>query len=406
MKSSPLSPFPATQPFSDLRVSRAAPNTPHVHFARTFLSPNPTHIHRSLRKDRCRPASRRFRSRLRLSRPASGAGLVGTRGFGVQRHRRHYYPHHHRTVINAVPTRQRRPRYKRFHLIIIFFFVPSSSSSSSAFSSAFSSDGNASHGRRRAATTPSASASIGESEMSEAYDTTRASVGHYDRDPSYCDKSVPPPKEWHSRGYVNEGRMYSETFPVRFDEVGPDKKTTMRTVASMIQECTCNHSQAMWGRAMSTHGPCERPTWRSCALDSTSPYAVSQVGRSGRGEDVVGLHRASARRDWELCVRRTRGRVQSTGRCDVALGGFQRGEAQDGAYLTPSSAGDQAAMPNCSPWARVEPEVAPTSASARCVKARETFRASIGHGHERTRQQRGVHRLDLGSGASEGVRRL
>ena len=45
-----------------------------------------------------------------------------------------------------------------------------------------------------------------------------------------------PPQAWHSRELVNQGRVFSETFPIRYDEVGPDKQTTMRTVASMIQE--------------------------------------------------------------------------------------------------------------------------------------------------------------------------
>ena len=38
---------------------------------------------------------------------------------------------------------------------------------------------------------------------------------------------------------------------MRFDECGPDKRSTMRTVAGMIQECACNHAQGIWGRAQS-----------------------------------------------------------------------------------------------------------------------------------------------------------
>lgn len=150
-------------------------------------------------------------------------------------------------------------------------------------------------------TTPSASASIGE--MSEAYDTT--SVGHhYDRDPSYCDESVPPPQEWHSRGYLNEGRVYSETFPVRFDEVGPDKQTTMRTVASMIQECACNHVQAMWGRAMST--PRSMRETNLAFVCTRLHIAIREYPKWGDQVEVKTWldvpRRASARRDWELVL--------------------------------------------------------------------------------------------------------
>ena len=56
---------------------------------------------------------------------------------------------------------------------------------------------------------------------------------------------------WHSRALITNGRVFSETFPVRFDECGPDKRSTMRTVAGMIQECACNHAQGIWGRAQS-----------------------------------------------------------------------------------------------------------------------------------------------------------
>lgn len=56
---------------------------------------------------------------------------------------------------------------------------------------------------------------------------------------------------WHSRSFVNDGRVFAETFPVRFDECGPNKRSTMRTVAAMIQECACNHAQGLWGRGQS-----------------------------------------------------------------------------------------------------------------------------------------------------------
>lgn len=56
---------------------------------------------------------------------------------------------------------------------------------------------------------------------------------------------------WHYRDLINEGRVFRETFPVRFDEVGPDKRATMHTIATMVQECACNHAQGLWGLGQS-----------------------------------------------------------------------------------------------------------------------------------------------------------
>ena len=55
-----------------------------------------------------------------------------------------------------------------------------------------------------------------------------------------------PMKEWHSRALVNDGRVFSEFFPVRFDEVGTDGAILMSTVAGIMQECACNHAQCIW----------------------------------------------------------------------------------------------------------------------------------------------------------------
>jgi fatty acyl-ACP thioesterase A len=55
-----------------------------------------------------------------------------------------------------------------------------------------------------------------------------------------------PMKEWHSRALVNDGRVFSELFPVRFDEVGTDGSIAMSTLAGILQECACNHAQCIW----------------------------------------------------------------------------------------------------------------------------------------------------------------
>lgn len=122
-------------------------------------------------------------------------------------------------------------------------------------------------------------------------------------DPRYDDDS-PPPQEWHSRGFVNEGRVYSETFPVRFDEVGPDKKTTMRTVASMIQECSCNHVQSMWGRARF-----QPRAMREANLAFVCTRLHIEMREYPKWGDQVEVKtwldvpgRATARRDWELVL--------------------------------------------------------------------------------------------------------
>jgi hypothetical protein len=56
------------------------------------------------------------------------------------------------------------------------------------------------------------------------------------------------PQAWHSRGFVNnEGRVYSETFPVRFDEVWG-----------------APHGECSW-----THTSLESATWFQPLIDET-----------------------------------------------------------------------------------------------------------------------------------------
>ena len=57
--------------------------------------------------------------------------------------------------------------------------------------------------------------------------------------------------EWYTRAFTKSGRSFSEIFPVRFAEVGPNNEATMVSVAGLIQECACNHAQGIWGVAQS-----------------------------------------------------------------------------------------------------------------------------------------------------------
>ena len=107
---------------------------------------------------------------------------------------------------------------------------------------------------------------------------------------------------WHSRKLIEDGRVFSETFPVRFDEVGPDKQSTMRTVASMIQECACNHAQGIWGRAQSM--PAEMRDANLAWVCTRLHIDVESYPRWGDQVEVrtwfEAQGRIAARRDWEM----------------------------------------------------------------------------------------------------------
>lgn len=107
---------------------------------------------------------------------------------------------------------------------------------------------------------------------------------------------------WHSRKLIQDGRVFSETFPVRFDEVGPDKQSTMRTVASMIQECACNHAQGIWGRAQSM--PADMRDANLAWVCTRLHIDVESYPRWGDQVEVrtwfEAQGRVAARRDWEM----------------------------------------------------------------------------------------------------------
>jgi fatty acyl-ACP thioesterase A len=107
---------------------------------------------------------------------------------------------------------------------------------------------------------------------------------------------------WHSRALVNDGRVFTETFPVRFDECGPNKRSTMRTVASMIQECACNHAQGIWGRAQSM--PADMNKANLAWVCTRLHIDVHQYPLWGDQVEVKTWFEAqgkiAARRDWEM----------------------------------------------------------------------------------------------------------
>lgn len=107
---------------------------------------------------------------------------------------------------------------------------------------------------------------------------------------------------WHSRALVKGGRMFTETFPVRFDECGPNKQSTMRTVASMIQECACNHAQGIWGRAQSM--PADMNKANLAWVCTRLHIDVLQYPLWGDQVEVrtwfEAQGRIAARRDWEM----------------------------------------------------------------------------------------------------------
>ena len=108
----------------------------------------------------------------------------------------------------------------------------------------------------------------------------------------------------HVRALIEDGRVFSEIFPVRFDEVGPDKACTMRTVASMMQECACNHIQAMWGKGQSS--PAEMRSNNQAFVCTQMHIEVHEYPRWGDEVEVktwVEVERSvSARRDFELVL--------------------------------------------------------------------------------------------------------
>jgi fatty acyl-ACP thioesterase A len=98
--------------------------------------------------------------------------------------------------------------------------------------------------------------------------------------------------------------LTNATYTARYEWVGPNKQTTMRTVASMIQECACNHVQSMWGRARSTPR-----AMREANLAFVCTRLHIEMREYPKWGDQVEVKtwldvpgRATARRDWEMVL--------------------------------------------------------------------------------------------------------
>ena len=137
----------------------------------------------------------------------------------------------------------------------------------------------------------------------------------------------------HVRALIEDGRVFSEIFPVRFDEVGPDKACTMRTVASMMQECACNHIQAMWGKGQSS--PAEMRSNNQAFVCTQMHIEVHEYPRWGDEVEVktwveVGAERVGAEGLRARAVRWTGGGVPGGGRGDQQMGRVRRRQAPNG----------------------------------------------------------------------------
>jgi len=84
----------------------------------------------------------------------------------------------------------------------------------------------------------------GESKLGAAPTTTTVNSGANLMDEEFAGLEG---TEWFSRSFEERGRKFSEVFPVRYAEVGPNGEATMVTIADLIQECACNHAQGIWG---------------------------------------------------------------------------------------------------------------------------------------------------------------
>ena len=178
----------------------------------------------------------------------------------------------------------------------------SSSSSSSPSSSSFTMTNNKNRNvirrrnertKRKTNATGAAAAASAVEEEEEAKNTT---------------EQVPT---WAAREFTEEGRVFTETFPIRFDEVGPNKLADMGTMARISQECACNHAQGLWGRSQSMPEDmrkvdmawvCTRLHLDIFEYPKWGDQVVVKTWFESQG-------RVAARRDWDLVNNETEKRV-------------------------------------------------------------------------------------------------
>jgi len=117
--------------------------------------------------------------------------------------------------------------------------------------------------------------------------------------------------KWDAREFTQEGRVFTETFPIRFDEVGPNKLADMGTMARISQECACNHAQGLWGRSQSMPEDMRKVdmAWVCTRLHldiDEYPKWGDQVMVKTWFESQG---RVAARRDWDLVNNETNKRI-------------------------------------------------------------------------------------------------
>ena len=83
---------------------------------------------------------------------------------------------------------------------------------------------------------------------------------------------------WAAREFTEGRRVFTETFPIRFDEVGPNKLADMGTMARISQE-SCATAPKVCGAARSLcRKICARWTWPGCARDYIWTSSNTQNG--------------------------------------------------------------------------------------------------------------------------------
>lgn len=104
---------------------------------------------------------------------------------------------------------------------------------------------------------------------------------------------------------VKDNRGFEEEHRIRGYEVGPDRKTTMITIANLMQEIASNHAVAMWGRT--DEGFATDPEMAKQGLIFVMTRMQIQMDTYPKWGDVVTFEtwfqqsgRMRAQRDWSV----------------------------------------------------------------------------------------------------------
>ncbi|GMH43470.1 hypothetical protein BSKO_11392 [Bryopsis sp. KO-2023] len=117
-----------------------------------------------------------------------------------------------------------------------------------------------------------------------------------------CARSIP-----HLEGgsFRKDGHAFVEQFRIRGYEVGPDRQTTLPTIANLLQENASNHAICMWGKT--EEGFAAEPSMVEKGLILVMTRLQIQVDKYPTWGDVIEVEtwfstesRASAKRDWAI----------------------------------------------------------------------------------------------------------